>query len=169
MMEAVKRGGDRQELHEKIRQHSMAATARMKEGEPCDLLDRLAGDPAFGMTREELDQVMEPKLYIGRCEQQVLRFLDECAPLLRDAAAEDGRDGRAISLASFFHLKKCAAARVALAKAGRIPVSEQIVKGVRSYTKGSECPWIRVSKCAIKKLYRKMHKTITKLHDVFEK
>ena len=90
MMEAVKRGGDRQELHEKIRQHSMAATARMKEGEPCDLLDRLAGDPAFGMTREELDQVMEPKIYIGRCEQQVLRFLDECAPLLRDAAAEDG-------------------------------------------------------------------------------
>lgn len=90
MMEAVKRGGDRQELHEKIRQHSMAATARMKEGEPCDLLDRLAGDPAFGMTREELDQVMEPKLYFGRCEQQVLRFLDECAPLLRDAAAEDG-------------------------------------------------------------------------------
>lgn len=90
MMEAVKRGGDRQELHEKIRQHSMAATARMKEGEPCDLLDRLAGDPAFGMTREELDQVMEPKLYIGRCEQQVLRFLDECVPLLRDAAAEDG-------------------------------------------------------------------------------
>ena len=90
MMEAVKRGGDRQELHEKIRQHSMAATARMKEGEPCDLLDCLAGDPAFGMTREELDQVMEPKLYIGRCEQQVLRFLDECAPLLRDAAAEDG-------------------------------------------------------------------------------
>ena len=90
MMDAVKEGGNRQELHEKIRQHSMAATARMKEGEPCDLLDRLAGDPAFGMTREELDQVMEPKLYIGRCEQQVLRFLDECAPLLRDAAAEDG-------------------------------------------------------------------------------
>ena len=51
MMEAVKRGGNRQELHEKIRQHSMAATARMKEGEPCDLLDRLAADPAFGMTR----------------------------------------------------------------------------------------------------------------------
>ena len=46
MMEAVKRGGDRQVLHEKIRQHSMAATARMKEGEPCDLLDRLASDPA---------------------------------------------------------------------------------------------------------------------------
>ena len=91
MMEAVKRGGDRQELHEKIRQHSMAATARMKEGEPCDLLDRLAGDPAFGMTRTELDAVMEPKLYIGRCKQQVERFLDECEPLLKDAAAADGQ------------------------------------------------------------------------------
>ena len=90
MMEAVKRGGDRQELHEKIRQHSMAATARMKEGEPCDLLDRLAGDSAFGMTRAELDHVMEPKLYIGRCRQQVERFLDECGPLLKDAAAADG-------------------------------------------------------------------------------
>ena len=56
MMEAVKRGGNRQELHERIRQHSMAATARMKEGEPCDLLERLAGDPAFGMTRAELDR-----------------------------------------------------------------------------------------------------------------
>ena len=90
MMEAVKRGGDRQELHEKIRQHSMAATTRMKEGEPCDLLDRLAGDPAFSMTRAELDHVMEPKLYIGRCRQQVERFLDECGPLLKDAAAADG-------------------------------------------------------------------------------
>ena len=89
MMEAVKRGGGRQELHERVRVHSMAATARMKEGEACDLLDRLAGDPAFGMTREELDAVMEPKLYIGRCKQQVERFLDECEPLLRDAAAAD--------------------------------------------------------------------------------
>ncbi len=90
MMEAVKRGGDRQALHEKLRQHSMAATARMKEGEPCDLPDRLAADPAFGMTRAELDAVMEPALYTGRCEAQVLRFLDECAPLLAGAAAADG-------------------------------------------------------------------------------
>ena len=70
MMEAVKRGGNRQELHEKIRRHSMAATARMTEGEACDLLDRLAGDPAFGMTREELDAVLEPQLYTRRCTQQ---------------------------------------------------------------------------------------------------
>ena len=90
MMEAVKRGGDRQELHERIRQHSMAATARMKEGERCDLLDRLAADPAFGMTRAELDAVMDPALYTGRCAQQVERFLSECAPLLADAKSADG-------------------------------------------------------------------------------
>ena len=90
MMEAVKRGGDRQELHERIRQHSMAATARMKEGECCDLLDRLAADPAFGMTRAELDAVMDPALYTGRCAQQVERFLSECAPLLADAQSADG-------------------------------------------------------------------------------
>ena len=90
MMEAVKRGGDRQELHERIRQHSMAATARMKEGERCDLLDRLATDPAFGMTRAELDAVMDPALYTGRCAQQVERFLSECASLLADAQSADG-------------------------------------------------------------------------------
>ena len=90
MMEAVKRGGDRQELHEKLRRHSMAATVRMKEGEPCDLLDRLAADPAFGMTRGELDAVMDPMLYTGRCARQVERFLDECAPLLAQADAADG-------------------------------------------------------------------------------
>ena len=90
LMEAVKRGGDRQELHERIRRHSMAATARMKEGEPCDLLDRLAGDPAFGMSRAELDAAMEPSLYTGRCAQQVERFLAECAPLLSGLDAADG-------------------------------------------------------------------------------
>ena len=90
MMEAVKRGGDRQELHEKLRRHSMAATVRMKEGEPCDLLDRLAGDPAFGMTHGELDAVMDPALYTGRCARQAERFLDECAPLLAQADAADG-------------------------------------------------------------------------------
>ena len=85
MMEAVKRGGDRQELHERIRQHSMAATARMKEGEPCDLLERLAGDPAFGMTRAELDAVMDPRIYTGRCAEQVERLIAEYEPLLQDA------------------------------------------------------------------------------------
>ena len=90
MMEAVKRGGDRQQLHEVIRRHSMAATKRMKEGLPCDLLDRLAGDPVFGLSRSELEQLMEPQLYIGRCPQQVRKFLDACTPLLRQAQAADG-------------------------------------------------------------------------------
>ena len=90
MMAAVKRGGDRQQLHEIIRRHSMAATARMKEGLPCDLLDRLAGDPAFGLSRGELEQLMEPQRYIGRCPQQVRQFLDACAPLLRQAQGADG-------------------------------------------------------------------------------
>ena len=89
MMEAVKRGGNRQELHERIRQHSMAATARMKEGEPCDLLERLAGDPAFGMTRAELDAVMDPRIYTGRCAEQVERLIAEYEPLLQDAPRVD--------------------------------------------------------------------------------
>lgn len=89
MMESVKRGGNRQELHERIRQHSMAATARMKEGEPCDLLERLAGDPAFGMTRAELDTVMDPRIYTGRCAEQVERLIAEYEPLLQDAPRAD--------------------------------------------------------------------------------
>ncbi len=89
-MEGVKRGGDRQELHELIRQHSMAATARIKEGEDCDLLDRLAGDDAFGMTRQELDAVMEPGLYIGRCPEQVEQFLNRYQPMWQDAHGGSG-------------------------------------------------------------------------------
>ena len=90
MMEAVKRGGDRQQLHEVILRHSMAATARMKEGHPCDLLDRLAADPAFGLTRPELEALMDPQRYIGRCPQQVARFLERCQPLLAQAQTADG-------------------------------------------------------------------------------
>ena len=88
MMEGVKRGGDRQELHEIIRQCSMAATARMKEGEPCDLLARLAAEPAFGMTEAEMEAVLDPKLYIGRCPEQVEAFLRQVEPLLADASQE---------------------------------------------------------------------------------
>ena len=88
MMEAVKRGGDRQELHEIIRQCSMAATARMKEGESCDLLARLAAEPAFGMTEAEMEAVLDPKLYIGRCPEQVEAFLRQVEPLLADASQE---------------------------------------------------------------------------------
>ena len=88
MMEAVKRGGDRQALHEIIRTCSMAATARMKEGEPCDLLRRLAAEPAFGMTEAEMEAVLDPALYIGRCPQQVDAFLAQIRPLLAEASRE---------------------------------------------------------------------------------
>ena len=85
MMEGVKRGGNRQELHEVIRTCSMAATARMKEGQPCDLLSRLAAEPAFAMTEEELNELMDPRLYTGRCEAQVAAFLESIAPILAEA------------------------------------------------------------------------------------
>ena len=85
LMEAVKRGGDRQELHEIIRRCSMEATARMKDGESCDLLARLAAEERFGLTREEMETLLDPKLYTGRCAEQVTRFLEKVRPLLKDA------------------------------------------------------------------------------------
>ena len=88
MMEAVKRGGNRQELHEIIRKSSMAATAKMKEGEKCDLLHRLAAEPAFGMTEAEMEAVLTPSAYIGRCPDQVDAFLTQVEPLLSQASDE---------------------------------------------------------------------------------
>ena len=88
MMEAVKRGGDRQELHEVIRRCSMEATARMKQGEGCDLLSRLAAEERFGLTLEEMEELLEPSLYIGRCPVQVERFIEKVRPLIAGAANE---------------------------------------------------------------------------------
>ncbi len=88
LMEAVKRGGDRQELHELIRQDSMIATKNMKEGLGCNLPELLAAHPEFAMTKEEIEAVLDPKLYIGRCPEQVDNFLKEVRPLL--ANVEDG-------------------------------------------------------------------------------
>ena len=84
LMEAVKRGGDRQVLHEIIRKCSMEATAKMKNGEDCDLLDRLSAEPAFGLTKDELTALLDPKLYIGRCPEQVEVFLAKVHPLFGD-------------------------------------------------------------------------------------
>ena len=84
MMEAVKRGGDRQELHEIIRSCSMEATARMKNGESCNLLELLSARKEFGMTPEEIEALLDPKLYVGRCPEQVDRFLKEIEPLIGD-------------------------------------------------------------------------------------
>ena len=75
MMEGVKRGGNRQELHEIIRKCSMAAAAKMKNGETWDLLADLAESAAFGMTKQEMEAVLEPANYIGRCPEQVEQFL----------------------------------------------------------------------------------------------
>ncbi|MCI2058787.1 MAG: adenylosuccinate lyase [Oscillibacter sp.] len=91
MMEGVKRGGDRQALHEIVRECSMAATARMKDGEKCDLLERLAARPEFGMTEAEMRAALEPSLYIGRCPEQVEAFLAQVRPLLTGAAADDAQ------------------------------------------------------------------------------
>ena len=89
MMEGVKRGGDRQELHEIIRRCSMAATARMKNGETWDLLADLAEYAAFGMTKQEMEAVLEPASYIGRCPEQVDRFLAGIRHLLSDIGISD--------------------------------------------------------------------------------
>ncbi len=77
MMEAVKRGGDRQELHERIRVHSMEAGKQVKlYGLKNDLAERIASDSIFGMTIEDIIAVMKPSDYIGRCEQQVEEFVE---------------------------------------------------------------------------------------------
>ena len=84
MMEAVKRGGNRQELHEALREHSHAAARRVKlEGGQNDLIDRILADPLFPLTREEIEAQMAPEKYVGRAPSQVAAFLsDEIAPLL---------------------------------------------------------------------------------------
>ena len=77
MMEAVKRGGNRQELHEALREHSHAAAAKVKlEGGENDLIARIAADPLFPLTREEIEEQMDPALYVGRAPGQVTEFLE---------------------------------------------------------------------------------------------
>ena len=75
LMSAVKKGGDRQELHEVIRRNSMEATARMKEGESCDLLDRLSNDPELPLSREEITATLDPRAFTGRSAHQVEEFV----------------------------------------------------------------------------------------------
>lgn len=76
LMEAVKHGGNRQELHEVIRRHSMAAVRRVKEeGAENDLLERLKSDPAFACIREQFDSLVNPRAFVGRAPEQVEEFL----------------------------------------------------------------------------------------------
>ena len=86
MMDAVKAGGDRQELHERIRELSMEAGKHVKaEGKDNDLLELIAADPAFNLKLEDLQKTMDPHRYVGRSPQQVTDFLKECvAPVLEE-------------------------------------------------------------------------------------
>jgi len=89
MMDAVKRGGNRQELHERIRELSMEAGAHVKrEGRENDLLELIAADPAFNLSEEELEETMDPKKYVGRAPIQVEKFLEEVVqPILEENEA----------------------------------------------------------------------------------
>lgn len=78
MMEAVKRGGDRQELHEKIRVHSLAAARQVKEfGEKNDLIERILADESFGLSKEEILSIIDPSKFTGRSSGQVVDFIEE--------------------------------------------------------------------------------------------
>ena len=90
MMAAVRRGGDRQQVHEIIREASMDATAKMKNGERWDLIAALAARQEFGMTADELRAELDPARYIGRCAEQTAAFTAKCRALcVGSAAAED--------------------------------------------------------------------------------
>lgn len=89
MMQAVKKGGDRQELHERLRQHSQAAARVVKEeGGENDLIDRVCADPLFNLTREEILAEMQPIAFVGRAPQQVTEFLRDCVKPILDANRE---------------------------------------------------------------------------------
>ena len=87
LMEAVKRGGDRQQVHEIIRRCSMEATENMRGGGECDLLERLERQPELAMTKQELMETLNPEKYSGRCPQQVETFLKRIQPLLEGVVA----------------------------------------------------------------------------------
>ena len=91
LMEGVRLGGDRQELHERIRVHSQAAAARMKqEGKESDLMERIAADPAFPMDHEHLTKLLSPENYTGRAAEQTVNFVkNEVDPALAGHAARE--------------------------------------------------------------------------------
>ncbi len=86
MMDAVKRGADRQQLHERIRVHSMAASKVIKEeGGENDLLSRIAADPVFGVSLDELNAIVRPEKYVGRAPQQTQEYIEEVVnPALKE-------------------------------------------------------------------------------------
>ena len=98
LMECVKAGGDRQELHEGVRVHSMAAGAVVKgEGKPNDLMERIAKDDLFKAVHDKLDTLIDPILFVGRAPEQTKEFLEEeINPVLErlaDCLAVESTDG----------------------------------------------------------------------------
>ena len=86
MMQAVKKGGNRQQLHDRLREHSMAVAKVVKEeGKENDLIDRIANDPAFQLTREEIEKVLVPSNFVGRSVHQVEEFIADYVQPIRDA------------------------------------------------------------------------------------
>ncbi len=93
LMHATSRGGDRQELHERIRQHAMAAAKRMKEeGVDADLLERIAEDDAFGFDRDDLEALVDASRFVGRAPAQVARFLDQHVTPTLERQGQQTRD-----------------------------------------------------------------------------
>mmetsp|Transcript_12309 Transcript_12309/g.20582 ORF Transcript_12309/g.20582 Transcript_12309/m.20582 type:complete len:196 (-) Transcript_12309:187-774(-) len=93
LMQCVKAGGDRQILHEAIREHSMAAGKRVKEeGAANDLLERIGGDPLFAAVHGKLDELLDPAKFVGRAPEQVTEFLEECVdPILSSHSDKIGK------------------------------------------------------------------------------
>ncbi len=94
LMYCTKNGGNRQELHEAIREHSVACAKEMKQsGASNDLLDRIAGDPLFGITREELDSLVNVRSFVGRAPEQTREYLSEVVdPLLSKYGGEEAEE-----------------------------------------------------------------------------
>ena len=94
MMDAVRRGGNRQELHERIRVHSLEAGKMVKvEGKENDLIERIANDEIFGVTVEELNEILKPEKYVGCAPYQVEEFLkNEVSPILEAHKADEELD-----------------------------------------------------------------------------
>jgi adenylosuccinate lyase len=94
MMEAVKAGGDRQDLHERIRVHSHAAAAAIKEGGESDLAERLQADPAFSAVASRMHDILDGSRFVGRAPEQVLEFIEEeVDPILERYSAVIGVTG----------------------------------------------------------------------------
>jgi adenylosuccinate lyase len=95
LMEAVKKGGDRQLLHERIRMHSMEAQKEIKtNGEANTLLSRIADDPAFGLTQMDFDRLLNTRQFIGRCPEQVVDFIEYSIDPLLEKGKKYGMSGR---------------------------------------------------------------------------